>query len=95
MIILKLTTIFLLVFVFLIVRKIFKFSKSKKPYEKRKYTSLKKDNLNKWMNLTKKERYNLLKKDSLSYFNKRKVLLEEIRKEYKRVSQSDAKKLRD
>ncbi len=38
------------------------------------------------MNLTKTERYNLSKKESISYLNKRKVLLEEIRKEYKKIS---------
>ena len=35
------------------------------------------------MNLTKKERYDLSNKDSASYLNKRKVLLDQIRKEYK------------
>ena len=38
------------------------------------------------MNLTKKERYNLSKQESIKYSNKRKLLLEEIRKEYKRIS---------
>ena len=37
------------------------------------------------MNLTKKERYNLSKEESITYLNKRKVLLEEIRKEYKKI----------
>ena len=40
-----------------------------------------KNNLNNWMKLTKKERYNLSKQESITYLNKRKVLLEEIRKE--------------
>ena len=52
----------------------------------------KKGKLNKWMNLTKKERYNLSKKDSASYLNKRKVLLDEIRKEYEKISKNDSKK---
>ena len=43
------------------------------------------------MNLTKKERYNLLKKDSAYYLNNRKVLLDQIRKEYKIISKGDKK----
>ena len=38
------------------------------------------------MNLTKKERYNLSKQDSLNYMDKRKILLDEIRDEYKKIS---------
>ena len=48
-----------------------------------------KNNLNNWMNLTKKERYNLSKQESITYLNKRKVLLEEIRKEYKKISREN------
>ena len=44
------------------------------------------------MNLTKKERYNLSKQESINYLNKRKVLLEEIRKEYKKISKGKSKK---
>ena len=40
------------------------------------------------MNLNKKERYNLSKQESITYLNKRKVLLEEIRKEYKKISKN-------
>ena len=43
------------------------------------------------MNLTKKERYNLSKQESISYLKKRKVLLEEIRKEYKKISEGKSK----
>lgn len=43
------------------------------------------------MNLTKKERYNQSKKESFSYLKNRKVLLDEIRKEYKRMKKSDFK----
>ena len=43
------------------------------------------------MNLTKKERYDLSKKDSSSYLNKRKVLLDQIRKEYKIISKGEKK----
>jgi len=42
------------------------------------------------MNLTKKERYNLLKKDSLDYMDKRKILLNEIRNEYKKISKENS-----
>ena len=38
------------------------------------------------MNLTKKERYNFSKQESINYLTKRKILLEEIRKEYKKIS---------
>ena len=50
-----------------------------------------KNNLNNWMKLTKKERYNLSKQESITYLNKRKVLLEEIRKEYKKISKGKSK----
>ena len=63
------------------VKKIFRNSK--------KLTSLNKKNLNNWMNLTKKERYNLSKEESFTYLYKRKLLLEEIRKEYKKISRSN------
>ena len=54
--------------------------------KKKKIYIFNKENLYKWMNLTKKERYDLNKKDSFSYLQKRKSLLEQIRKEYKSVS---------
>ena len=44
------------------------------------------------MNLTKKERYNLSKQESITYFDKRKVLLAEIRKEYKKISKGNSEK---
>ena len=50
-----------------------------------------KNNLNNWMNLTKKERYNLSKQESITYLNKRKGLLDEIRKEYKKISKGKSK----
>ena len=50
-----------------------------------------KNNLNNWMRLTKKERYNLSKQESITYLNKRKVLLEEIRKEYKKISKGKSR----
>ena len=65
--------------------------REKKGSKNKKIISFNKNNLNQWMNLTKKERYNLSKKDSSSYLNKRKVLLDQIRKEYKIISKGDKK----
>ena len=58
----------------------------------KKFTSFNKKNLNNWMNLTKKERYNLSKQDSFNYMDRRKLLLEEIRKEYKKISRENSKR---
>ena len=44
------------------------------------------------MNLTKKERYNISKQESINYLDKRKLLLAEIRKEYKKISKINTKK---
>ena len=44
------------------------------------------------MKLTKKERYNLSKQDSVNYLDRRKLLLEEIRKEYKKISRNNSEK---
>ena len=60
-----------------------KFYREKKVLKSKKIISLNKKSLNQWMNLTKKERYDLSKKDSASYLKKRKILLDQIRKEYK------------
>ena len=65
--------------------------REKKGLKNKKIISFNKYNLNQWMNLTKKERYNLSKKDSSSYLNKRKVLLDQIRKEYKIISKGEKK----
>ncbi len=56
---------------------------------KKERYNLSKQNLNNWMNLTKKERYNLSKQDSVKYVDRRKLLLEEIRKEYKKISREN------
>ena len=52
----------------------------------KRITTFNKKNLNSWMNLSKKERYKIAKHESITYLNKRKELLEEIRKEYKKIS---------
>ena len=57
----------------------------------KKLTTFNKKNFNNWMNLTKKERYNLSKQDSLNYMDRRKLLLNEIRNEYKKISREDSK----
>ena len=69
----------------------FKVYKEKKVLKNKINISFNKNSLNQWMNLTKKERYNLLKKDSAYYLNNRKVLLDQIRKEYKIISKGDKK----
>ena len=56
----------------------------------KKLTTFNKKNLNNWMNLTKKERYNLSKQDSVEYMDRRKLLLNEIRKEYKKISRENS-----
>ena len=56
----------------------------------KKLITFNKKNLNNWMNLTKKERYNLSKQDSLKYMDKRKILLDEIRNEYKKISRENS-----
>tara|TARA_S200000501_G_scaffold335959_1_gene340973 strand:+ start:969 stop:1238 length:270 start_codon:yes stop_codon:yes gene_type:complete len=71
----------------------FKLYAEKKLSKNKKIIPFNKNNLNKWMNLTKKERYQLSKKDSASYLNKRKVLLAQIRNEYKIMSKGDKKEL--
>ena len=52
----------------------------------KKLITFNKKDLNNWMNLTKKERYNLSKQDSVNYMDRRKLLLDEIRNEYKKIS---------
>ena len=58
----------------------------------KKLTTFNKKNLNNWMNLTKKERYNLSKQDSVNYMDRRKLLLDEIRAEYKKISRKNSEK---
>ena len=70
-----------------------KLNKYKKAFKKNKDIKFNKSNLYEWMNLTKKERFDLSKNESNTYFKKRKILLEEIRKEYKSISKNDQKGL--
>ena len=88
---LTLGIIFLLIIIFYL-RNFFKFNRKQKSLETKKLTTFNKKNLNNWMNLTKKERYNLLKQDSFNYLDRRKLLLDEIRKEYKKISRVNSEK---
>ena len=86
----KLIIIFLLVYIFFNLGRFLKLKRWKKFFNAKKLTAFNKNNLNNWMNLTKKERYNLSKQESLTYLDKRKILLEEIRKEYKKISKGNS-----
>ena len=86
----KLIIIFLFVCIFFNLGKFLKLRRGGKLFNAKKLTAFNKNNLNNWMNLTKKERYNLSKQESLTYLDKRKILLEEIRKEYKKISQGNS-----
>ncbi len=89
---LKLMIIFLFIFIFYYLIDFLKFKRKKKVFKAKKITTFNKKNLNNWMNLTKKERYNLSKQESITYLDKRKLLLDEIRKEYKRISKVNSEK---
>ena len=86
---LKFVIIFLFIFIFFYLRNFLKLNRKQKVLKAKKLTTFNKKNLNNWMNLTKKERYNLSKQDSFNYLDRRKLLLEEIRKEYKKISREN------
>ena len=86
---LKLVIIFILIFVLINLRKFLKLIRKLKVLKAKYLTTFNKKNLNNWMNLTKKERYNLSKQDSVNYMDRRKLLLDEIRKEYKKISRDN------
>ena len=83
---LKLVIILLFIFIFFNLRKLLKLNRRQKVLKVKKLTTFNKKNLNDWMSLTKKERYNLSKQDSVKYMDRRKLLLDEIRNEYKKIS---------
>ena len=87
---LKIAIIFVFIFIFFNLRNFLKLNKKRKVLQAKKLTTFNKKNLNNWMNLTKKERYNLSKQDSLKYMDKRKILLDEIRNEYKKISRKNS-----
>ena len=88
---LKLLIIFLFIFIFFNLRNFFKLNRIQKVLKAKKLTTFNKKNLSNWMNLTKKERYNLSKQDSVNYLDRRKLLLDEIRNEYKKISRENSK----
>ena len=90
MMFLKIVIIFLLIFIFFNLRNFLKLNRKQKVFNSKKITTFNKKNLNNWMNLTKKERYKLTKQDSLNYMDKRKLLLDEIRNEYKKISRKNS-----
>ena len=87
---LKLVIIFLFIFIFFNLRNFLKLNRKQKVLKAKKLTTFNKRNLNNWMNLTKKERYNLSKQDSVNYMDRRKLLLDEIRNEYKKISRENS-----
>ena len=86
----KFVIIFLFVFIFFYLRNFLKLNRKQKVLKAKKLTTFNKKNLNNWMNLTKKERYNLSKQDSVNYMDRRKLLLDEIRTEYKKISRKNS-----
>jgi len=82
--------IFIFIFIFFYFRNFIKLNRKQKVFKCKKFTTFNKKHINNWMNLTKKERYNLLKKDSINYMDKRKILLDEIRNEYKKISRENS-----
>ena len=87
---LKFVIIFLFIFIFFNIRNFLKLNRKQKVLKAKKLTTFNKENLNNWMNLTKKERYNLSKQDSVNYMDRRKLLLDEIRNEYKKISRKNS-----
>ena len=85
MIVILITIVVFLVILFNLIKST-KLNRNKKFFKVKKFVTFNKNNLNNWMNLTKKERYNISKQESIIYMNKRKLLLDEIRKEYKKIS---------
>ena len=82
--------IFLLIIILFNFRNFLKFNKKQKGLKAKNLTTFNKKNLKNWMNLTKKERYDLSKQDAFNYMDRRKLLLEEIRHEYKKISRKNS-----
>ena len=89
---LNLAIIFLFVIIFFNLKYFFKLNRKQKVLKAKKLITFNKKNLNNWMNLTKKERYNLSKQDSVNYMDRRKLLLDEIRTEYKKISRKNSER---
>ena len=89
MMLLMIVIILIFIIIFFYLRNLLKLNRKQKVLKAKKLTTFNKKNLNNWMNLTKKERYNLSKQDSVNYMDRRKLLLEEIRNEYKKISKEN------
>ena len=89
---LKFVIIFIFIFIFFYLRNFLKLNRKQKVLKAKKLTTFNKKNLNNWMNLTKKERYKLSKQDSVNYMDRRKLLLDEIRTEYKKISRKNSER---
>ena len=89
---LKFVIIFLFIFIFFYLRNFLRLNRKQKVLKAKKLTTFNKKNLYNWMNLTKKERYNLSKQDSVNYMDRRKLLLDEIRTEYKKISRKNSER---
>jgi len=87
---LQFVIIFLFIFIFFYLRNFLKLNRKQKVLKAKNLTTFNKKNLNNWMNLTKKERYSLSKQDSVDYMDRRKLLLDEIRNEYKKISRKNS-----
>ena len=87
---LKIVIIFLSIFIFFNLKNFLNLNRKQKVLKSKKLITFNKKNLNNWMNLTKKERYNLSKQDSVNYLDRRKLLLDEIRNEYKKISRENS-----
>ena len=86
----KIVIICFFILIFFNLRNFLKFNRKQKVFKSKKITTFNRKNLSNWMNLTKKERYNLSKQDSINYMDRRKLLLDEIRKEYKKISRENS-----
>jgi len=89
---LLLVIIFLFIIIIFCLINFLKLNRKQKFLKTKKLTNFNKKNLNNWMNLSKKERYKLSKQDSFNYMDRRKLLLDEIRKEYKKLSRENSEK---
>ena len=92
MIFLRLVIILLFILIFFYLRNFFKLNRIRKVFKPKNLTTFNRKNLNNWMNLTKQERYDLSKQESITYLDKRKLLLAAIRKEYKKISKVNSEK---
>ncbi len=87
---LKIVIIFVFILIFFNLKNFFKLIRKQKVSKSKKTITFNKKNFNNWMKLTKKERYSLSKQDSVNYMDRRKLLLEEIRNEYKKISRKNS-----